>query len=431
MTAIFVRRFFIGTLVILLAFGAVPAPVGAAEPTVDAITVTVLSPAAPPAKAARRMEASVQVIGQNLLVGRKVSDVTARLDGYANLIKEIFDRVLVGYTVERVDITPGSTAHIAVTVTPWGDVVREAILELDLAGISPEVVPLLRADAGNLEETVQSVLVGLPIDAVEWAAGITKTVVRDELAARLPEFGAALDIQPGPRTVVKLALAPQGPTVQDVTVNLKSEMLPNFLLLAARPAVLDAARVMRGLPVAFVERHRDYFAGKVTAAAASHPVARRYGLTFQPVISPAAVTDVVLTANTTKYKVTLEGYLDVGRTGEDTASLRLHAGKRLGGGHEAFMEVDFLPGTVTWQFLPGWGYQIGAATTVGLKYNLSEHRNVLWLQQQVRPDWLLRLERTPATGYNEVGLRYRIHEFLGAEYVLANDEQWLRLVGNL
>ncbi|EAX46463.1 hypothetical protein TcarDRAFT_0089, partial [Thermosinus carboxydivorans Nor1] len=277
---------------------------------------------------------------------------------YANLIKEIFDRVLVGYTVERVDITPGSTAHITVTVTPWGDVVREVAVDVDYGGIAPEIIPLLKDDVGNLEETVRTVLVGLPVDAVDWAGGITRTVVRELLADRLPEFRAVLDIQPGPRTVVKLELAPQGPTVQDVTVNLKSEMLPNFLLLAARPAVLDAAKAMRGLPVAFVERHQDYFAAKVTAAA--HPVARRYGLTLEPLISPAAVTNVLLTANTTKYKVTLEGYLDVGRRdagrqGEDTTWLRLHAGKQIGNDQEAFLEIDFLPGTVTWQFSPGMG----------------------------------------------------------------------------
>lgn len=406
--------------------------VAAAEDvTVETVTVGVQAgDAPPPSRVIKRMERSVATVGDQLLTGRKAADVADGKAAYEKLIREIFDRVLVGYAVQEVRITPGATTHIAVRILPWGDVVRSVVLETDLGGISPQFANLFRQDMGDIEDKISQVLVGLPVDSVDWAGGLSKTVIRELLAAQLPEFRANLEIVAGTTTMVKLSLAPTGQLVNDVRVTLRSRTIPNFLLLDARPAVEDAAAPLRGLPVAFVERHHSYFRDMLTNVAASQPAAKRYGLRLASTLRPGVATDLEISAETTKYNVSLEGYLDMGRR-EDDISVRLHVGKYIGRQDEVFLETTFIPTSVTWEFVPGWGHRLGAHTETGAKYNLSSEQSIIWLKQELDDRWSLRLERTPSRRFNEVALRYKIHEFLSAEYIVTTDNRWLRLVGNL
>lgn len=403
----------------------------AANAAVETVTVSVRAgDAPPPSRVIKRMEQSIATVGDHVLTGRKVADVDSGKASYEKLIKEIFDRVLVGYSVQEVTITPGRTAHIAVRILPWGDVVRKVVVETDLGGISLQLAGLFRSDLGDVEDRIGQVLVGMPVDSVDWASSVSKTVIREHLAAQLPEFRANIEIIAGQTTTVKLSLAPAGPLVKDVRVTLRSRTIPNFLLLEARPVVEDAANPLRGLPVAFVERHGDYFRDMLTKVAAAQPVTDRYSLKLTATLRPGIATDMDISAETTKYNVKLEGYLDMGRKENDT-SARLHVGQYLGRRDELFMEVTFIPASVTWEFVPGWGHRLGSATEAGVKYNLSSKHGLFWLRQDLDERWSLRLERTPVTGIYEAGLRFKLHEFLSAEYIVTTNNRWLRLVGNL
>lgn len=376
------------------------------------------------------MTASVTTVGEQMLLGRSIEEVTANRAGYEKLVREIFDRVLVGYSVEQVSITPGTTTHIQVAVTPWGDVVQDVALEVDINGLSPELAAMIKKEMGKAEDKIGNVLIGLPIESVEWAGGVSKAVIREMLAEQLPEFRSNLEIAAGQHTKVKLSLLPNGPVVQEVNLALRSRTIPNILLSQASPPAQEAAGMLRGLPVAFVDRYKDYFTAQITAAAAKHPVAEQYGLTVTPVINPGTTTEVVLNAETSKYHISLEGSLDVGRI-EDNTTAKLHVGQFVGKKDELFMEVSFIPSTVSWSFEPGWGHKFGDTAVAGFRYNTSEEHSTLWLNQYAGANWTLRFERTPKTNYNEFGVRYKMHEFLSAEYVVTEKESWLRLIANL
>ena len=424
------RFFSILCTAVLLCLLLTPTMGKASEQVIEKVTVSITGKQTPPTRIMKRMSASVGTVGEQMLVGRTVGDVEAGKNSYEKLIQEIFDRVLVGYSVETVHLTAGSTTGIQVQVMPWGEVVREVALEVDVGNLSPEVRELVKKDMGNIEETVNEVLVGLPIDAVDWAGGVSKIVIREALASALPEFSANFDIIPGAHTVMKLSLAPLGPTVQNVRISLRSNTIPNVLLFAVRPTVEQSAQSLVGLPVGFIERHRGYFTTQLEVSATNHSIAKNYGLHMTTVVNPGVDTDITLDAETNKYKVSLEGYMDMGRPTENT-SFRLHAGKFIGKKDEAFLEMDFIPSTVSWKFVPGWGHAISAGTTVGIKYNLSDQYNILWLQHEVNRNLSVRLERVPIDGRNELGIRYKMHDFLSAEYIISKDEQWLRLISNL
>lgn len=410
-----------------------PGTAAAADDTIDHIKVQVTASNTaqpPPVRIAKRMSASVSTIGESVLTGRKIAEVEARRNSYENLIREVFGRILVGYSVQQVIIAPGETTAISVTVTPWGEVVSDVALEVDFGPVSPAVAGMIGQDIGNIEEQINEVLIGLPIDAVDWAGSVSKSMVRELLAAQLPEFRANLEVLPGTRTVVKLSLIPQGMIVQDVRVVLKSQSIPNLLLLQARPKISEAANILTGLPVAFVERHKDYFTARVQDMVTRQAVVKRYGLTAVPVINAAASTEINVAVETTKYNIALEGYLDFGRD-HDSSSAKLHLGRYTSSKDEAFLEAEFVPRSVSWRFMPGWGRRLSQVTTVGVKYELNHKQEILWLNQQLGDNWLLRLEQTPSENRSEFGVRYKIHEFLSAEYVFTDKENWFRLVGNL
>lgn len=416
-------------LTVLLVFPGI----AAAGHTVDSITVQITpSDAAliPPARIAKRMSASVSTIGENVLLGHQLTEVEEKKNSYEKLVREVFDRILVGYSVKEVAITPGTVTHIRVEVIPWGEVVNDVLLEVDYGTMSPELIKLIKRDMGNVEEQINGVLVGLPIDAVEWAGAVSKSVVRELLASQLPEFRSNLEVIPGAQTVVKLSLLPQGATIQDVKVSLRSHTIPNVLLLNARPKVAAVANSLTGLPVAFVDRHRDYFSSQLKATIAEQSIAKRYGLSVIPTIHAGTNSEVTMDVETSKYNISLEGYLDFGRE-HDSTSAKLHMGRYTSPKDEAFLEVEFVPSSVTWRFMPGLGHQVSQSTSVGFKYEISDKQETLWVKQTLGTNWQLRLERTPDENLNELGVRYKIHEFLSAEYVFADNEKWLRLVGNL
>lgn len=401
--------------------------------TVDSISVQIIpSDAAlvPPARIAKRMSASVSTIGENVLLGHQVDEVFEKKNSYEKLVREVFDRILVGYSVKEVTISPGNVANIRVEVIPWGEVVNDVVLEVDYGTLSPDLIKLIAQDMGNVEEQINGVLIGLPIDAVEWAGGVSKSVVRELLASQLPEFRSNLEVIPGVQTIVKLSLLPQGETIQDVKISLRSHTVPNVLLLQARPKVSGVANSLTGLPAAFVDRHREYFSSQLKSTIAEQSIAKRYGLSIVPTIHAGTNTEVTMDVETNKYNISLEGYLDFGRE-HDSTSARLHLGKYTSPKDEAFIELEFVPSTVSWRFMPGWGHQISQTTSAGIKYEINDKQETLWLKQSLGSNWQLRLERTPTEDLNELGIRYKIHEFLSAEYVFADNEKWLRLVGNL
>lgn len=428
------RQFMLMPVLVLVAF-VLNMPLGsfayAAADTVETVTVLITSPEGkPPVRIAKRMEASVATVGNHVFTGRSVAEINAGKNDYERIVSDVIGRVLVGYSVEEVHISPGRITQIAVTITPWGDVVRDVHLEMDFGNLSPDVAGLITKDMGDLEELLAGVLVGLPIDSLDWAGGVSKTVIRELLTAQLPEFRSNFDIVSGTRTIVKLSLAPQGPVVQDTRVSLRSRTIPNVLLWKAKPAVEEAAKMMNGLPVAFVERHSAYFNTRLAEVVRDHPVAKEYGLTLTPEVIAGKQTQIQLKAETTKYRLTLEGYVDMGREDDNTA-IKLHAGKFINSADELFTEVEFIPSSVSWKFYPGWSHKIGTTTYAGMKYDISDKDNILWINQNFGSDWSLRLEHASSTDGDEIGLRYKIHDFLSAEYVVGEHENWLRLIGHL
>ncbi|MBP2665042.1 MAG: hypothetical protein H6Q76_22 [Firmicutes bacterium] len=399
-------------------------------PTVEMVQVEVMTDSVLSSRVLRRMSESVKTIGEHLLLGHTTIEVSHQREYYEKLVRDVFDRVLVGYTVESVVIEPSTAAKILIRIAPWGDTVRDVKIQVDYSGVTMEAVPLVKSDMGKMEEEIRDALIGLPVDAVDWASGVARELIRDILRRRLPEFHFSLDVEAGRQTNVRLSLFPTGQLVKDVHVSLRSNTIPNLLLVHARPAVELQARSLRGLPVDYVERHLKYFTEKVRQATLTDPLIRQFDLKVLPVVRPGVDAEVAVAVEAETYRITAEVLLDIGRD-KDNISGQVHVGRMVGSYDELFVEVKVLPGTMTWEFMPGLGHQFGSDTWAGARYRTNDQEFVLWLHQGLGGRWSLRAERWPGIDRNEVGIRYKLHDFLSAEFVLTNDRNWLRLVGHL
>ena len=397
---------------------------------VQSVRVEMAATANPSAIVLRRMSESVKTIGEHLLLGRSTIEVVARRDYYERLVRDVFDRVLIGYTVERVEIDPAQTTKIRQSVIPWGETVRSVKIRVDYSSVAPEAIALIKQDMGKLETEIQAALIGLPIDAVDWATGVARELIREILRRQLPEFHFSLDVEAGRDTAVRLSLFPTGPIVREAKVSLRSQTLPNLLLVHARPAIEEQARSMRGLPVAYVERHLTFFTERVRTTALADPVIRQFTLNVLPKVTPGQDTEVWVNVETERFRITAEVFLDTGKD-RDNISAKAHLGQKIGKRDELFIELKILPGMMTWEFMPGWGHQFGSDTWAGLRYRTNDREWVGWLEQGLGGRWSFRAERWSGLDRNEIGLRYKLHDFLSAEFVLTNDRSWLRMVGHL
>jgi hypothetical protein len=217
--------------------------------------------------------------------------------------------------------------------------------------------------------------------------------------------------------------------VQHVQLVLRSRSIPNILLEQIRPDLDSAVNELSGVPASFIDRHRGYFTNRLSEITAHNSMAKRYGIVFTPTINAAAETEVALQAETGMYNLALDGYLDVGHH-EDNTSFKLHIGKNFSSKMEGFFESTFIPGSVTWKFMPGIVYRYDN-TAAGFKYNINDDRCTFLVNQYIGNNWVARFERTPSDGSYEFGLRYKLHEFISAEYVFTNTDRWLRLIGHL
>ena len=407
-----------------------PASHSFSDPLVDAVQVQVMATAVPSSRVLRRMSESVKTIGEHLLLGRSTIEVSTRREHYERLVRDVFDRVLVGYTVEKVEIDPAAVTQIRISITPWGDTVRNVSVQVDYSGLAPEALKLVKLDMGKLEPEIQAALLGLPVDAVDWASGVARELIRELLRRQLPEFHFSLDVEAGRDTAVRLSLFPTGQVVREAKVSLRSGTIPNLLLVHARPALELQANSMRGLPVAYVERRLAYFTENIRLTTISDPVIRQFGLKVSPMVRPGMDTEVAITVEAERFRITADVMLDIGRD-RDNISGKVHIGHRLGKYDEMFLELKVLPGMMTWEVMPGWGHQFGSDTWAGVRYRTNDHEWMAWLEQGLGGRWSLRAERWPNLNYHEIGIRYKLHDFLSAEFVLTNERNWLRMVGHL
>ncbi|MBR0329208.1 MAG: acylphosphatase [Selenomonadaceae bacterium] len=384
----------------------------------------------------QRMEKSVAVIAGQLLEGRKLTEVGQARADYAGIIQQVFDKVLVGYTVSRVavDVQDGSgTARVQVFLVPWQDTIQKVRVDVSVEGMPKVAEALLQQDVSGMEEVFQSSLQGLPVAAADWSHGLLKKQVAAFLQERAPEFKADFDVQVAADTRVKVVLYPLLPVVRTVDLSMRSDTVLNAGLLTKRQKMQSAVDGLIGLPVPFVERHRQEFEHYLADVLNGDADFRRWSVDTQVALTPGEQLKVMSRSDSDIYRVRLEGWADVGNSWgnqHDTSlKARLHLGRMLSERSELFSQLDFYPQSVKWDWDVGYRYVLPSGTSAGMRYDLRNDYFKVDVLQPISRKWLLRYEYRELEHHSEYGIRYKLHDFLSLEYAVDSRGSWLRFIG--
>ena len=369
----------------------------------------------------QKMSSSMQVVADQLFIDKDTAMIAAAGEDYARLLTEIGDRVFTGYELTDVKLDVGETTQVKLYARPWNKVIEKPLIDLQFSGVEPQTATLLERRIPALHAQLEQAISGASVDAGDWAGGVLRKLVRSEVQAQLPEFKPAVDVlQEDGRTVVQVVIYPVGQLVRNIRYELRSEAIPNVLLMQMKYKYAGECDKLRGLPVAYVQRHRQELEQQLLEKLMTEPEVK---------ITPGADLGVNIMIESDDYKIWFEGYGDIGRDKENLSG-KAHLGKMISPRDEIFGEAEVILDDVQWHFGTGYTHYWGKS---GWSYvrRIPTGDNNYRLEYSLSPKWRLRAEHFSGDNRNEFAVRYRIHEFLSAEYVYGGKEFYLRLIGNL
>ena len=387
--------------------------------------------ALPPAVRAR-MEKSVAAISAQLIEGRALSSYEERRMADEETIREVFDKVLVGYSVVSVVIEPNEETHVCVTLMPWADRVDTISVSVSVEGVSPVIGKMAQKDLAGVESVFRQSLEGLPCAAADWTNGVLKESLNGYMAQHLPEFRADFDVETARQTHVTLTVYPKMPVVRTIDLAMRSDTIANFALLEKRSILQAKANEMLGVPVAFVARHEEEFARGMEEVLDASGEFRTLGLKTHATITAGEQTSVMSRSDTSRYRLRLEGWSDVGRRSADgnDITFRAHAGAMLSAADEIFIQADVLPQDFDWGWEAAYERCVFPGIFASIRYDMREHAWTTGIRAAPLPRVEVRWEYRRADHTGEAGLSYRLHDFLRAELVRDSSGGWLRLIGD-
>lgn len=378
----------------------------------------------------QKMSGSMQVVANQLFIDKDAETVTAAQQEYKRLLTEIGDRVFTGYELVDVQLAAGVQTSITMYAKPWSTTIVKPVIDLQFSGVEKETAVLLYQQIPTLKQELEQAISGASVAAGDWAGGVLRRMVRQRVEQKLPEFRAAVDVvQENNSTVVQIVIYPVGQLVTDINYELRSEAIPNILLMELKYKYAAECDKLRGLPLAYVRRHQQVLEQWLTDKLLAEKAIKQFAL--QPVVklTPNTNMGVEIMINSDKYKIWFEGYGDIGRN-ENNLSGKAHIGKFISPKEEIFGEAEVVLDHVDWHFGTGYARYWGKSVWSYMR-RMPIGDNDYKLEYNLSPKWRLRAEHFSGDDRNEFGVRYRIHEFLSAEYVYGGDEFYLRIIGNL
>ena len=404
---------------------------------IEFIKADVTSETALPPMVKERMNESVAAIGEQLIIGRELPFSDDWRKQQESTIHLVFDKILVGYTVKQVNIkTDDSTAIIEVKLLPWVDVIKDIKVNLYVEGMPPELEKIVRNDLTLIKDIFNDGLNGLPIAAQDWTNGILKRQLNKFMETALPEFRADFDvkIQTNVNTsaIIDLTVYPKLPVVRTINLSMRSDTMPNIALVTHRTLMESKSNILIGVPVAFIERHKEEIQNLLAKPLDEQKDFRALKIKSRVTINVAEQADIMIRSDSTRYRMRASGWVDVGRSNKvnDDLLFRIHLGRKISNKDEAFFQFDLKPQNVKFNSAVGYLRNVFKNTDASLRYDFNEKNFITAFEYEFLKDWLLRYEHKFSNDHKEAAIRYKLHDFLGIECVVDNDEGWIRFIGN-
>lgn len=403
---------------------------------IEQVQVNLSSVSAPlPVSLEKRMNASVKVAAMRIFEGRDTEFVESHRESFRKGTEDIINRLLYGYIVEDLQFhmtqneKGQSVNNLSVQVRPYGDVVESVHVRFDYGNLTPKAQKLLSEELKGIENRASQILVGTPLDSTDWSYAVAQSVLRQEIESVLPEFVPQVHITGDTKTDVIIYLIPQGAVIRKGITEVESSTLPATIFYANKQYFDRYLEDFVGIPVAFVARHEPQITQDIRAELAKSTATKRFSIDLTPSLAVGETLRLLISANSSQYIVRGEAFLDMGRE-KDHTGIRIYTGARRGK-QDFFLETQFLPSRYVWRFWPSYAYHVTQDSKVGFQFNLKDSEQRLWLQQDIKDRWHLRIDRFLKDRRTELSIGYDIHHYITVEAIQSKHERWIRLIGRL
>ena len=409
-----------------------------AENRIEIVEAEVNSETSLPPMVKERMEESVAAIGRQLIIGHNLPLTDDWRKQQESTIHLVFDKILVGYTVNDVVIqTENSTAVIKVNLIPWANTIKKIDVHTNIEGMPEELQKFVLEDLTEVDKVFSDGLSGLPMAATDWTNGILKRHLKKFLEEKLPEFRADFDIKFNSENnistaIIDLMVYPRLPVVRTISLSMRSDTMPNIALVTHRTFMEDKINILIGVPVAFINRHKQEIEQMLAKPLDEQMDFRTLKIKSNVELTAAEHLGVMIRSDSTRYRMRVSGWVDIGRDDKATDDLlfRMHIGRKISIIDEAFFQVDVKPQKVKWNLAAGYKRILIPKTNASIRYDFNDKSFILDLEYNFLKDWLLRYEHKLDNDRKEAAVRYKLHDFLSVEYVVDHRESWLRFIGN-
>ncbi len=408
----------------------------AAVPSVESTHAVVESQDRLPPLIQERMQKSVQAISDQLLIGQqteRLQDVSVR-QSYEQVIYEVFDKILVGYSIASVKLDPGTDTGVEISLAPWNDTIHDVQVEVAVEGLNSDIERLVRMELIGVDRVFTDSLKGLPVAATDWSNGVLKKSLNSFMEEKIPEFRADFDLETDVTTKVKLTVYPKLPVIRTVELFMRSETVPNMFLLDNREKAQHMADKLIGVPVGFVARHQETLRAFMASSLDDSQGYKTLGLKTNVEMSVGENTRITTRSDTSRYLLRLQGWADIGHSkgingDREKNRFRFTAGANLSQRDMLYAQMDLFPQHLRQEWAIGYSRKFDSKTSSYLRYDIKDKRFAVGAEYWAAPKWLIRYEHRWSDGHGEVGIRYKLHDFLSLEYVLDTKDNWLRLIG--
>ncbi len=384
----------------------------------------------------QRMQKSVQAISDQLLIGQQIDKLqdTSVKRSYEQVIYEVFDKILVGYSISAVKLVPGEDTGVEVNLVPWNDTIQDVQVQVEVEGLNSNIENLVRRELIGIDRVFSDSLKGLPVAATDWSNGVLKKSLNSFMEEKIPEFLADFDLETDVTTKVKVTVYPKLPAVRTVDLFMRSETVPNVVLQDSRKQAQYMADQLIGVPVGFLDRHQEDIKSFIASSLDNTSGYKTLGLATRVEMTVGENTKITTRSDTSKYLLRIQGWADIGNSkgsGKDSEKNRFRAiaGINLSQRDLLYGQLDLYPQHFHPEWAVGYSRKFNSKTSSFLRYDISYQRFAVGAEYWVAPRWLLRYEHRWSDRRGEVGIRYKLHDFLSLEYVLDTKDNWLRLIG--
>jgi hypothetical protein len=241
------------------------------------------------------------------------------------LVTVVTNRLLTGYTVEGVVFETNGDVSVSLktsTGRPDWDV---AIARPNL---SPPVDAWFDSDTDGIASKLRPLMAGIPIEALSWGDADLKRTVEGLCADRLPGWRVSLMVRDMPAgALLEISFVPEQPLTLAVTSAISSTSIPAMLHSSLRDGLLAGFAPAIGIPVEWLELHREDFEEMGRAILDEEPLVQQAKASAEMTVKTGPVTDIQIDLESRRYAAWVWMAVYAGADGK-YPEVGLHFGRR-------------------------------------------------------------------------------------------------------